>query len=184
MATALIVVDMLNTYEHEDADPLIASAREVVEPLADLIDRAHRQEMLIVYVNDNFGDWSAGRHKLVEAAKNGRAPELIDPVAPPTGTPFLVKARHSVFYETQLEYMLRHTGTERIILTGQVTEQCIFYSAIDAYVRHFELAIPRDCVAHIDSRLADAALEMMETNMHADLCLGADALDSTAISRG
>lgn len=50
------------------------------------------------------------------------------------------------------------------------------YSALDGYVRHFELAVPRDCVAHIDERLAGAALEMMETNMHAHLVDGMEAL--------
>ncbi|HSO97500.1 MAG TPA: hypothetical protein VLP43_00980, partial [Solirubrobacteraceae bacterium] len=39
----------------------------------------------------------------------------------------------------------------------------------DGYVRQFELAVPRDCLAHIDERPADAALEMMECNMHADV---------------
>jgi nicotinamidase-related amidase len=49
----------------------------------------------------------------------------------------------------------------RIVLTGQVTEQCILYSALDAYIRHFEVAVPRDAVAHIHSHLADASLELM-----------------------
>jgi nicotinamidase-related amidase len=50
-----------------------------------------------------------------------------------------------------------------------VTEQCILYSALDAYVRHFDIAVPPDAVAHIDQGLADAALKMMETNMRAEL---------------
>ena len=66
------------------------------------------------------------------------------PVAPAEDVPFLVKARHSVFYETQLEYLLRHHGADRLVLLGQVTEQCILYSALDAYVRHFEVMVPRD----------------------------------------
>ena len=55
------------------------------------------------------------------------------------------------------------------MLVGQVTEQCILYSALDAYVRHFEVAVPPDAVAHIAPDLAQAALKMMETNMRADL---------------
>jgi nicotinamidase-related amidase len=66
---------------------------------------------------------------------------------------------------------------EAVVLTGQVTEQCVLYSALDAYVRHFSLKVPRDCVAAIHEDLADAALRMMERNMAADLtpasgCLG------------
>ena len=55
------------------------------------------------------------------------------------------------------------------MLTGQVTEQCILYSAVDGYVGHFEVAVPRDGVAHIYEHLANAALEMMERNMHAEI---------------
>ena len=55
------------------------------------------------------------------------------------------------------------------MLVGQVTEQCILYSALDAYVRHFAVAVPRDAVAGIHADLADAALRMMERNMRADV---------------
>ena len=65
--------------------------------------------------------------------------------------------------------MLRQEEVERIVLAGQVTEQCILYSALDAYVRHFEVAIARDGVAHIDPDLADAALRMVERNMRGDV---------------
>ncbi len=80
----------------------------------------------------------------------GPHPELVEPVRPWRGVPFVVKARHSIFYETQLEYMLHSENVERIVLAGQVTEQCILYSALDGYVRHFEISVARDCVAHID----------------------------------
>jgi nicotinamidase-related amidase len=60
------------------------------------------------------------------------------------------------------------------MLTGQVTEQCILYSALDAYVRHLEVTVPRDGVAHIHENLADAALEMMERNMDAEITSCAD----------
>lgn len=54
------------------------------------------------------------------------------------------------------------------MLAGQVTEQCILYSALDAYMRH-RVTVARDAVAHIDERLADAALAMMERNMAAEV---------------
>lgn len=60
------------------------------------------------------------------------------------------------------------------MLVGQVTEQCILYSALDAYIRHLRLGVPRDAVAHIHPHLADASLELMELNMSADVCAAAD----------
>jgi nicotinamidase-related amidase len=169
MKSALIVVDMLNTYDHEDADVLTASVREALPAIRGLVDRARREDVPIVYVNDNYGDWSAGRPELVKRALEGAAPELIEPIAPPDDVAFVVKARHSIFYETQLEYLLREQGIERIVLTGQVTEQCILYSALDGYVRHFAVGVPRDAVAAIQEDLAEVALQMMERNMDADV---------------
>jgi hypothetical protein len=64
--------------------------------------------------------------------------------------------------------------TTRIVLTGQVTEQCILYSALDGYVRHFDVVVPPDAVAHIDPELGDAALKMMRRNMRAELRPSAD----------
>jgi nicotinamidase-related amidase len=175
--TALIVVDMLNNYEHEDAEPLRESVRAVIEPMADLIARGREAGALIVYVNDNHGDWAAGREALIEKALAGADPSLVEPIAPGADVPLLVKARHSIFYATQLEYMLREKEVEHLILVGQVTEQCILYSALDAYIRHFRVTVPRDAVAHIHPDLADAAFRLMEINMRAEIVDAATALD-------
>jgi nicotinamidase-related amidase len=182
MQAALVVIDMLNPYQHEDADKLMRSVGEMLPNLSRLVDEARRTDTFTVYVNDNFGDWSAGRREISEHALRGAAPELIEPIVPPEGMPFVVKARHSGFYQTQLEYMLRVEGIERLIMTGQVTEQCVLYSALDAYVRHFEVVVPRDAVAHIYDDLAHAALRMMGENMRARITTAADALDVAVTS--
>jgi nicotinamidase-related amidase len=169
MKAALIVTDMLNRYDHEDAEPLMESVREMLPNLRSLIADAREREMLVVYVNDNYSDWTAGRRELVQSALDGAAPSLVEPIVPPDDAPFVVKARHSVFYGTQLEYMLYQHDVKRLVISGQVTEQCILYSALDAYVRHYKVAIPRDAVAHIYPDLAEAALTMMERNMRADV---------------
>jgi nicotinamidase-related amidase len=167
--TALIVVDMLNRYEHDDAEPLRASVRAALPAMKQLLDAARAADAPTIYVNDNHGDWTAGRHALIDWAREGAEPELVDPIAPAGDVPFLVKARHSAFYATQLEYLLAQSDVERIVLIGQVTEQCVLYTALDAYIRHLHVTIPRDAVAHIHRDLADAALTMMERNMRADV---------------
>ncbi|MFI6858359.1 cysteine hydrolase family protein [Streptomyces sp. NPDC050421] len=80
---------------------------------------------------------------------------------------FVVKARRSIFYETPLPYLLHQLGADHLVLCGQVTEQCILYSALDAHIRHMSLTIPEDGVAHIHQDLAQAALRMMERYMGA-----------------
>jgi nicotinamidase-related amidase len=169
--SALVVIDMLNRYEHDDADRLTDSVREALPAMQSIVERTRERDALTIYVNDNYGDWDAGRADLCEAALGGRNRALVEPVLPPEGVPFLVKARHSAFFETQLEYLLRRHEVERIVLVGQVTEQCILYTALDAYVRHYRVAVPRDAVAHIHPELATAALRMMELNMGAEVVL-------------
>jgi nicotinamidase-related amidase len=172
--TALIVVDMLNRYDHEDAEPLKLSVRERLPAMRRLIDAARERDVLTVYVNDNYGDWSANGPTLAKHALAGEEPGLVEPVVPAQDVAFVIKARHSIFYETQVEYLLRQSEIRRIVLIGQVTEQCILYSALDAYVRHFEVAVAPEAVAHIHEDLAQAALRLMEINMRAQL-VAADA---------
>lgn len=167
MKTALVVVDMLNRYDHEDASSLAESVRSAVPNIKRLLDAAREQKATTVYVNDNHDEWTAGREELTQWSLDGAHPDLVDPIKPPPDVPLLVKARHSAFYATQLEYFLRARDIDRIVLTGQVTEQCILYSALDAYIRHFDVVVPRDAVAHIYEDLGDAALRMMERNMRA-----------------
>jgi len=168
--TALLVVDMLNPYEHEDSEQLASHVAEALPGVESLLAAAAEKELPVIYVNDNFGDWNSSSEELAEHAKQGARPELVEPVLPPEGASFVIKARHSTFYETPLEYLLDEMGVDRLVMAGQVTEQCILYSALDAYVRHFRVAIPTDAVAAIHDHLAEAALELMERNMRAELC--------------
>jgi len=167
--TALLVVDMLNTYEHDDAVVLAESVRSAIPQMVALIERARNDEVPIVFVNDNYGDWNSSSEELAAAAMNGSYPELVEPVLPADDDMFVIKTRHSVFFSTPLEYLLETMDVGRIVLTGQVTEQCILYSAVDGYVGHFEVSVPHDGVAHIHEHLAKSALEMMERNMHAEI---------------
>jgi nicotinamidase-related amidase len=169
-ATAVLVIDMLNTYDHPDAVGLAASVADVVEPMTKLISMAReRDDVALVYVNDNRGDFSAGREELVQSALRGERPDLVEPIVPDSHYAFLTKVRHSVFYATSLDYLLGRLETKRIVLTGQVTEQCILYSALDAYIRHLDVVVPPDAVAHIIPELGEAALAMMQRNMDAEL---------------
>jgi nicotinamidase-related amidase len=174
VSTALIVVDMLNSYEHEDAEQLTDSVEAVVEPLSELIAKADDGGLELIYVNDNYGDWKSSQEDLARQAMEGARPDLVEPLLPPDSADFVVKARHTIFYMTPLEYLLGQKEIDRLILTGQVTEQCILYSALDAYVRHFDVVVPRDAVAHIHDNLATAALEMMERNMGAEIVSSAE----------
>jgi nicotinamidase-related amidase len=175
--TAVLVIDMLNSYEHPDAEPLTSNVEKIIAPLTDLIRRAAESDDVdLVYINDNHGDFTAEFSDIVRSACDGARPDLVKPILPADGSRLLTKVRHSAFYATALAYLLNRLETKRLILTGQVTEQCILYTALDAYVRHIPVVIPTDAVAHIDAELGKAALAMMQQNMDAELTSAADCL--------
>jgi nicotinamidase-related amidase len=175
--TAVLVVDMMNSYQHPDAEHLIPNVEKVIEPLTDLVQRARDADHIdLIYVNDNYGDFTADFSDVVRSACHGERPDLVDPIVPTQHCRALTKVRHSAFYASPVAYLLHRLGTERLILTGQVTEQCILYTALDAYVRHFSVVIPTDAVAGIDAELSDAALTMMKRNMDAELTTAAECL--------
>ncbi|MEV5276880.1 isochorismatase family cysteine hydrolase [Streptomyces sp. NPDC051994] len=172
--TAVIVIDMINTYDHDDADLLIPAAEAALPAMVDLLDRARRHDVPVIYANDNFGQWRSHHGELLERALAGPHADLVRPLSPDEDSLFVVKARHSIFYETPLSYLLREQGITHVVLCGQVTEQCVLYSALDAHIRHLKVTVPRDAVAHIHEDLADAALRMMGRNMDARITVAGE----------
>ncbi|MFF9909920.1 isochorismatase family cysteine hydrolase [Streptomyces sp. NPDC013457] len=172
--SALVVVDMLNPYEHADADLLLPSVTEIVPVVEELLHHAREHGVPVIYANDNFGQWRSHHGEILDTALAGRRPDLVEPVKPDEDSLFVVKARHSAFYETPLAYLLGSLGIDHLVLCGQVTEQCILYSALDAHIRHLSVTVAEDAVAHIHEDLARAALRMMERNMAARVLRAAD----------
>lgn len=167
--SALIVIDMINAYDHPDAELLVRSVRTALPQLTRLIARARAEGVPVIYANDNFGEWRSHHGEIVETTLAGKYAELVEPILPDDDSLFVVKARHSIFYETPLSYLLSQLGADHVVLCGQVTEQCVLYSALDAHIRQLRVTVPKDAVAHIHEDLAEAALRMMERNMSASV---------------
>ena len=73
--TAVLVIDMLNSYRHEDAEKLAPSVADIVEPMAGLISVAQkRDDVDLIYVNDNYGDFTASQDDIVRQALEGERP--------------------------------------------------------------------------------------------------------------
>ena len=58
--TAVLVIDMMNTYDHPDAERLAPNVEAIIDPLSKMVDRARdRDDVDLIYVNDNYGDFTA-----------------------------------------------------------------------------------------------------------------------------
>jgi nicotinamidase-related amidase len=155
---ALVVVDLLNDFEHEDGDRLLDSLRARQAGVVDAIESARARGLPVVYVNDHLGEWSADRHTLVERARNGKGGDLLAGALPDSSEALLVKPRYSAFDHTALELLLRELNVERILLVGGATEACIVQSGIDARELGFKVTILTSACLTIDEEREQVAL--------------------------
>jgi nicotinamidase-related amidase len=160
---ALLLVDVIQDFRHEGGERLLESFRARHPALVTAIERARRDEIPIVYANDNHGVWDGDAGSLVRrAVEDGRAPELVEALAPTDDDRFVVKPRYSAFDHTPLELVLRELGVERVLLAGAATEMCVVQSAIDAKEEGFKVTILADACATNDERMERLALEYAE----------------------
>jgi len=148
-STALLLIDFLNPLDFPGAGRLKKRAIEAARHTAALKKQAQAAKLPCIYVNDHFGDWGASVAEVIAAVEqsNPAAQELVSLLGPGKGDISILKPRHSGFYGTPLEFLLEELGARRLILTGLATDNCVFATAQDAYVRKFEIWIPSNCVA-------------------------------------
>ncbi len=140
---------MLNTFDFPEGKTLAKRSLPVAKAIAKLKERCRRHRIPIVYVNDNFGLWQADWKTIFEQCTEDDSPGrlIAKTLRPSADDLFVLKPKHSGFYCTNLEPLLRDLGVSKLILTGIAGDICVLFTAHDAHMREFDLAIPRDCVA-------------------------------------
>jgi nicotinamidase-related amidase len=162
MNDALLLVDVINDFLHEDGDALLASFRERQPALREAIARA-RSSVPVVYANDMQGRWdSDAPGYLAEVREKGRAGDLVAEIAPREGDVFVFKPRYSAFDSTPLEILLEELHTERILLAGMATEMCVTQTAIAARELGFKVTVLAGCCATLDEELERISLRYLE----------------------
>jgi nicotinamidase-related amidase len=162
MKDALLVVDVIQDFEHEDGDALLESFRARQPALLQALEDARASEIPVIYANDNHGVWDGDSAGLVRQAIAGRGGDLVEPVAPKEGDRFVVKPRYSAFDHTPLDLILRELEVERILLAGAATEMCVVQTAIDAKEEGLKVSILADACATTDERMERLAFEYAE----------------------
>jgi nicotinamidase-related amidase len=167
----LLLIDVINRFDFDGGEALLRAARPVARRIATLKARAVRAGMPVVYVNDNFGRWRSDFRATVEHCLRDDAPgrEIVQRLAPTARDYFVLKPSNSAFYASVLETLLRHFDAETLLLTGVATDNCVLFTAHDAYLRGFNLLVPRDCVAAETSARNSRALQIVSRTMKADV---------------
>lgn len=168
--TALLLIDVINDFEFPRGDELFAQAMPIADCIAGLKRKARVAGAPAIYVNDNFGRWQSNFNELVKRCTEDdvRGRPFVKKLVPEDDDYFVLKPKHSAFYQTPLELLLKHLGTERVILTGVSTNSCILFTAGDAYMRDLTLMVPEDCVAACNAHEHESAMEQLKCMLKAD----------------
>jgi nicotinamidase-related amidase len=146
---AVLILDLISDFRFEGGPALLRAALPAARRIARLKDRARAAGAPVIYVNDNRGKWRSDRAQLIAGCLNDDAPghELVGLITPQPDDYFIFKPKHSGFFATPLAALLKHLCARKLVICGVTLEQCVLFTAMDAYVRDFELYVPRDCVA-------------------------------------
>jgi nicotinamidase-related amidase len=162
LPSALLLVDVIKDFEHEDGDRLLASFRERHAGFVDVVERARGAGTAIVYANDTGGRWDSDAPALIRRAIEGKGGELVSAIAPRPEDIVVLKPRYSAFDETPLASLLKEQGIERVTLGGTATEMCVFQTVTDALRSRFEVTVRADACATVDERHEALALDYLE----------------------
>lgn len=169
-AAALLLIDVINDFEFENGEQLFELALPVGKQIAKLKADAKRAGIPVIYVNDNFGKWQSDLNKIVRHCLDDgvRGEPFVRLVLPDDDDYFVLKPKHSGFYCTSLALVLEHLGSRNLILAGIAGNNCVLFTANDAYMRDFQLIIPADCVVSETLEENEYALKQMAKVLKAD----------------
>jgi nicotinamidase-related amidase len=162
-ATALILVDVTNSFFQPGMPNHYPEAAAVLEPLRRLLAAARAAERIVVHAVerhypgfDDFEWRKLPRHHFI-----GDADAAFFEGFTPEGAREIVigKRRFSAFFATDLALFLREQKIERVVVAGVKTNVCIRATAQDAFANGFDVVIPREATNSNRPHLAAASLE-------------------------
>ena len=162
--TALVVIDMQNSFLHPDGENFYPAAPEVIAPIRTLIEAAAASGISIVHVCDRHREGFADFEQIrlpVHCVTGGFNAEFFDGFGP-QGRPreiTITKRRYSAFFATDLALFLQEQGIRRVILCGVKTNVCVRATATDAFANGHEVVLVREATNSNRAHLAEASLE-------------------------
>jgi nicotinamidase-related amidase len=174
---ALLLIDVINDLEFPGGDVLLPHALPMAQRIAALKQRAQALGIPVIYVNDNFGKWRSDLGALVRHCleEDVRGRPVVALLRPGPEDYVVLKPKHSGFFSTTLDTLLKYLQVSTLILTGMAGNVFVLITPNDAFMRDFRLVVPADCVASIDPEENRHALAQMRD------VLGADVSPSTAL---
>lgn len=166
---ALIIIDMINDFHFKHGKQLLQATKDILPNILHMKKYANAHNLPIIYVNDHYRLWKADLNLIYQHCLNKDNKQVLEAILPEKDDYFLIKPKHSGFHQTALQALLAELHVKEVILTGIAGNICVLFTANDAYMREYKLAVPSDCTASNDFNDNKYALLMMENVLQADV---------------
>ena len=165
--TALLLIDVINDLAFPGSGALVVQAEPMARRLAVLKRRAAAAGVPVIYVNDNFGQWRSDFRQTVAHCTARTSPgRLVSHRLRPTARDyFVLKPKHSGFFDTTLDTLLGSIRIRRVILTGIAGNICVLFTANDAHMRELKVYAPADCIVSNTVAANEHALQQIASVM-------------------
>jgi len=165
---AVVVIDVFSDFRFDGGSRLLRALKLRLPPLENLLAKARRCGVPVIYVNDCLGTWDSNFPRMLHEATNRRGVRpIVERLVPQSDDVVIVKPRHSAFYGTALEPVLERLRVSNLVLAGVSSESCVWMTATDAHTRGFSLVVPQDTMAGLSTRAVRAMLTGLREVIHA-----------------
>lgn len=168
----LLLVDFINPLNFPGAEKLAKPALAAARATVRLREELDRRKVAVIYANDNYGSWQSDFQSLVAQCceREDTSGEIARLLAPRPTDITLLKPRHSAFYCTALELLLKEMGARDLVVAGLSSDMCVQMTAADAFLRGYEgVWVPADCTAAETPQAKAASIKYMKDILKCDV---------------
>jgi len=173
--TALVVIDMQNTFCEPNSPAEVPQSREIVDPInkfAKSFREKGGQVVWVLHANSQMGDksdWELFFNNVVSAEVKTRTMASLSPDKQKVWKDLtvdekditIIKNRYSALISgsSSLERVLRNLGIDTVLIAGTKTNICCESTARDGMMLDFKIVMVEDCCAALSDDEHQAALE-------------------------
>ena len=166
---AVIILDMVKGYGWQPG----SYGYDMVARVRKLKDAAYAAGVQVVHVQSmrRPTDGLEERASRLYAGTDGV--EVIPELQPVDRDIEIYKRYLSGFFQNDLDYTLRTIGCDCVILAGASTDNCVIWTAADAFQLRYKVVVVEDCtMVHAESKplsVKENALRMIRGTLHGDV---------------
>jgi len=163
--TAVVVINLLvDMIERKKPFPMPPEYDQVLAQTVTFINAARDAGYPIVFIQDQHRpddkevtDFSVGQPHAVRGSEGA---QLVPQLVPLGQNDYTVgKRRFSAFFGTDLDLYLREEGIRQIVIVGRPSNVCALYSAVDGFMRHYQVVAISDCLYSRTREMHERAMD-------------------------